>query len=54
MLFRSVAVVCGNISKGMKSDIDFASLELGMYVETQYYSMDGAIALIKKFKESRA
>ena len=50
----TAAVVCGNISKGMKSDIDFASLELGMFVETKYYSADEAIALIEKFKESRA
>ncbi len=48
------AVISGHISSGMRSDIDFASLELGMMVETQFYSTAEASALIKKFKESRA
>lgn len=48
------AIICGSISEGMSSDINFASLELGMFVETQYFNIDEATALINKFKESRA
>lgn len=49
-----MAVVRGHISSGMRSDIDFANLELGLPVSTQTYSVDEATALIQKFKESRA
>lgn len=49
-----MAVVHGHVSSGMRRDIDFANLELGLPVSMQTYSIDEAAALIRKFKESRA
>lgn len=48
------ALLDGRVSDGMKEDIEFATLELGLRVDMENFDRETAIRMINMFKESRA